>query len=192
MPSERDTAGTQHGAETLTVRTAAVGSVVFDEDREVAGHVALVDLDGASESDAIGVATEVDGPAAVVRSSADSWHVWGLSVRSWSDALDAIREHSEPEHVDAAERRGEAHARTVPKFDDDSDEIVASAPEPVAVVDGLTDAPVSAPHLTVLQQLADQADVSDRVRWLFDRPAQRGDAVGSTLSTARYSYEVSR
>lgn len=168
----------------MRVQTAGVGSRVFGADRSLLGHVVLLDLDDVDAADALTVADAVDGPVVVSRSSTSSWHVVGLAVRPWGDALDLLREHSAPEHVDAAEQRGQATLRTHSKRDVETGEIATPPPVPVVVVDGDADQ-VSRPHLVRLQQAAAALDAP-----ALDSLDALDAETGATLSTARYSYEV--
>ena len=102
--------------EDAVVSTAGATSHVF-EDGEVVGHVLLLDLDGATFLDAVKVADDLDGVAAVLRSSEGSHHIWCLDVRDFREqTVRALSYHAgDDAHVGSSWRRGYAVLRVVGK-----------------------------------------------------------------------------
>jgi hypothetical protein len=102
------------------VSTAGATSHVF-EDGEVVGHVLLLDLDGAEFLDAVKVADDLDGVAAVLRSSEGSHHVWCLDVRDLREqTVRALSYHAgDDAHVGSSWRRGYGVLRVVGKVRED-------------------------------------------------------------------------
>ena len=107
-------------ADDAVVSTAGATSQVF-EGGEVVGHVLLLDLDGADLLDAVKVADDLDGVAAVLRSSEESYHVWGLDVRGLREqTVRALSYHAgDDAHVGSSWRRGYGVLRVVGKVRDD-------------------------------------------------------------------------
>lgn len=166
--------------------SAGVASAVHDGDRELVGHVLLLDYDDVPASVVADDAARLDGPVVVVRSSVGSWHVWALSLRSWQEAVDDARETSACQHfVDSMVDKGRFVLRTQPKFSVDG-EIRRSAPAPDSVI-GDVSAPVSQPHAIRLRQMADDAgldDVADELRQI----GTSDHAVGRTFPTHDFHY----
>lgn len=108
--------------EDAVVSTAGATSHVF-EDGEVVGHVLLLDLDGATLLDAVKVADDLDGVAAVLESSEGSHHIWCLDVREFREqTVRALCYHAgDDAHVGSSWRRGYAVLRVVGKVDRDGD-----------------------------------------------------------------------
>jgi hypothetical protein len=135
--------------------TQAVESVVRDESGDVVGHVGLLDVDETDREDAVSAARSLPGPVAVVRSSARSWHLWCLRVRSleaWTEdasGLDAV----DDEHVALNTSRGVGVLRVGPKVSLDDGEHVRPEPVLEGFVDVDADGPVSEPHGRVLEDV---------------------------------------
>jgi len=102
------------------VSTAGATSHVF-EDGEVVGHVLLLDLDDADLLDAVKVADDLEGVAAVLRSSEGSHHIWCLDVRDLREqAVRALSYYAgDDAHVGSSWRRGYAVLRVVGKVRED-------------------------------------------------------------------------
>jgi hypothetical protein len=138
--------------------TQAVESGVYDADREVVGHVGLLDLDDSALGEALEVARRTPGPSVVLRSSEWSHHVWSLAVDSldsWIDRtldLDAV----DVDHVALSDCRGCGVIRLEPKISLETGDHVRPAPQVRRVVPTPTDLPVSQPHADLLR---DEFDV---------------------------------
>lgn len=176
--------------ELIEVRTAGVGSPVFDGDRELLGHVVMLDCDETTREEAVSEAERLDGPAVVVRSSERSHHVYGLAVGTWGNARATMR--SSPrcsrEFIDEMIERSRCTLRTHAKYSYDGD-VVVDEPVPVAVVDGDASS-TSRPHAIRLRDLARERGEPEVAEQLVASVA--GTLVGETYSAARWSYEVSR
>jgi hypothetical protein len=164
--------------------TEAVESVVLDADRDVIGHVGLLDVDESSRREALDAAELLPGPVAVLRSSRRSWHLWALRVApldAWvarADRLDVV----DDDHTALAPGRGCSVLRVDHKVDVATGDEVVPAPTLLDVVDA-DDRPagrVSAPHLDVLDDVVDDdLDVEgDRVGVSTDRRVHLGDVGG--------------
>ena len=153
--------------------TEAVESGVLDADREEIGHVGLFDLDDVGAGVARDVAERLPGPAAILRSSPASYHVWSLAVDdldTWLDRADDLR-GVDVEHVALSERRGCGVARIAPKIEIETGDETKPAPTLRAIERSDTDLPLSAPHLRVLR---DEFDASP-----LDLGASPADCAGS-------------
>jgi hypothetical protein len=102
--------------EEAVVSTAGATSHVFERG-EVVGHVLLLDLDGADLLGAVKVADDLDGVAAVLRSSEGSHHIWCIDVRDFREqTVRALSYHAgDDSHVGSSWRRGYAVLRVVGK-----------------------------------------------------------------------------
>lgn len=141
------------------VTTAGVTSHVYeaDEDEAVLGHVLLLDLDGADLIDAVKVADDLDGVAAVLRSSEGSHHVWCLDVQSHREqTVRALSYHAgDDKHVGSSWRRGYAVLRVVGKVKADG-ETYKRRPTVCHVSPSGAAGPHSAAHAAMLRSLADE------------------------------------
>jgi len=164
--------------------TSGVASMVYDADRELLGHVLMLDLDDVDPTAAIAEADRLDEHAVVVRSSHRCYHVVGLDVRPWdqrvADARDAA---SSPEFVDEMVDQGRFIMRTQPKLRRESGDIYKHAPEPVHLARGV--GVVSTPHLTVLRQLAEESGYPSMVG-VLNALESAADGVGRTLTQSTY------
>lgn len=171
------------------VKTAGIASVVFDEDRDVLGHVLMADYDDADPYDVKAAAGRVDGPAVVVRSSTSSYHVYGLQIRpSWGDLIDELRSTGASQgFVEEMLDRERAVLRTQAKLDTETGDVATEAPVPILVLAerGEGEAPVSKPHAVRLRQLAEAAG-REQVASDLDRLAERGE--GETLTREMWAY----
>jgi len=155
----------EQAAEEGVVYTAGVSSAVLGGE-EAVGHVLLLDLDGSDELTARQVASSMDGISAVFRSSADSFHVWGLSVRPFKEAiLDGLSWRvADADHVASSRRRGRYVLRATAKVRETEEGPVTlykEAPQLLAVYGDLEahDAdprPQSLPHLRRLEEVAEE------------------------------------
>lgn len=136
--------------------TEAVESGVRGDDRELLGHVALLDLDGASLEAAIENARRLEGIVAVLESSPGSYHVWSLSIRPLEEQLEIARELPavDPEHVDLSRRRECAVLRVDEKVGVGTGDVVKPAPRVEKTLEDVCpEVPQSAPHLELLEEL---------------------------------------
>jgi hypothetical protein len=138
------------------VTTAGVTSHVFegDDGDEIAGHVLLLDLDDAALIDAVKVADDLEGVAAVLQSSAGSFHVWGLSVSTFREqTIRAMSYHDgDDKHVGSSWRRGYAVLRVTGKLQADG-ETYKERPTVCHVSPSGADGPHSAAHAAMLRSL---------------------------------------
>lgn len=137
------------------VTTAGVTSHVYSDDGDdLEGHVLLLDLDDAELLDAVKVADDLEGVAAVLQSSEGSYHVWGLSVATFREqTIRAMSYHDgDDKHVGSSWRRGYAVLRLVGKVRRDG-ETYKSRPTVVHVSPSGADGPHSAAHAAMLRSL---------------------------------------
>jgi len=139
--------------EDAVVSTAGATSHVF-EDGQVVGHALLLDLDGASFIQAVKVADDLDGVAAVLESSQGSHHLWCLDVREFQEqTLRALCYHAvDDAHVGSSWRRGYAVLRVVGKVDGDG-ETYKRRPTVLHVSPSGATGDHSAPHAAMLRSL---------------------------------------
>lgn len=166
------------------ISTAGLASQVYADDRSVLGHVVMLDLDDVDPAVALEQAERLDDVAVVLRSSAGCYHVVGLGVRPFDEAVaTAEASASCPEYVAEMREQGRFVARTMPKFRQSTGETYKDEPEPVAVASG--DGPVSRPHAIRFAQLAEDVgrdDVAAALEQAVDEVAQ----AGRTLTVSRY------
>jgi len=148
----------------MTLETTGIESEAVDEDLTPIGHVLMLDYDDVGLEAVQEDAETVRGPAVVVRSSARSYHLYGLEIRTWDDVVSALRSsRASSEYISEMIRRGVATLRTSSKATPDG-QITAPAPAPIAVT--MTrpgyKIPVSRPHAAQLRTLAEDAG-NDRV-----------------------------
>jgi hypothetical protein len=163
--------------------SSGVCSQVYGDDRQLVGHVLMVEYDDVAREVAERDARFLPGVTVLLRSSARCWHVYDLGVRSWDRTVELARSTSCcPLYRDEQVDLGRFALRTFEKIRRTGD-VYRDAPVPVAVVDG--DGPLSWPHAETLRQLAvevDQQVVADTLDDLVDeRPT-----VGRTLRTTDY------
>lgn len=164
--------------------TAGLASYVYSGEEETLGHVVVLDLDDVDPATAFEEAARLDDPAVVLRTSPSCYHVVGLRVRPWEDALDVARaSRSCGDYVDEMDVRGRFIARTFEKVRQASGDLYKPTPEPVLVVDG--DGPVSRPHATRLRQLAEEVGRED-VAEALGTLVERNGTVGRLLTQSRY------
>ena len=164
--------------------TSGVTSRVFDVDREVVGHIVMVEYDETARDVAEADARALDGPSVLLRSSADCWHVYDLAVRPWREVVDAARStRCCPEYRAEQIERERFALRTFPKIRR-TGEVYREAPEPVALFDGAR-GPVSRPHVVALQQLADEQG-ADAIAAGLDILAAKWGTTGRTLTQTDY------
>lgn len=181
-PAEYD--GFEDAPEDHKLITSGLASWVFDEDREEIGHVLCLDLDDVAPGAALFQARILDDPAVVLRSSPGCYHVVGLGVRAFEDALAEARDSvSCQEYVDEMDRQGRFVIRTQPKFRQASGAIYKDEPEPVAVTGGA--GPVARPHAIRIRQLAEdvgRGSVADAIEEIVET----NGTVGWSLTQSRY------
>jgi len=141
------------------VTTAGVTSHVFqaDDDEAVIGHVLLLDLDGVDFIDAVKVADDLDGVAAVLRSSEGSHHVWCLSVKELrQQTITALSYHAaDDKHVGSSWRRGYSVLRVVGKVQEGG-ETYKSRPRVCHVSPSGAAGPHSTAHAAMLRSLIEE------------------------------------
>jgi len=164
--------------------TSGLASRVFDEDREEIGHVLALDVDDADPATAIHEADRLDDPAVVLRSSPGCYHVVGLGVRTFEDAVAEARATAScQEYVDEMDRQGRFVIRTQPKFRQGSGEIYKDEPEPIAVSQGA--GRVSRPHAIRLRQIAEDVG-RDRVAAAVEDVVETNGTVGWSLTQSKF------
>lgn len=114
-PDEDDDADLLDPDEEVVATAGATSHVYLDD--EVVGHVLLLDLDDSTLLDAVRVADDLDGVAAVVESSEGSHHVWCLDVRDLREqSVRALSYYAADDaHVGSSWRRGYSVLRVVSK-----------------------------------------------------------------------------
>lgn len=171
------------------VKTAGVGSGVFDEDESELGHVVMLDYDDVDVDIVLEDADALPGPAVVLSSSPGSWHVWGLRVRSWTAALDAMREsRASSAFVDEMSQRERAVLRTQPKLTDDHT-VRTPPPLPIRVV-GELETEISRPHTIRLRELATKCG-RPHVEADLATMLEGESTIGRTLRSEAWSYDDS-
>ncbi len=176
---------------TLTLETTGIESETVDAHQTTLGHVVMLDYDDAPLSVALEDAEALRGPTVVVSSSTDSWHVYGLEIRSWDDVVVALEDsRASREYVREMTRRGTATLRITEKVDPHG-ETITGKPVPVAV--GVTrpadPIPVSRPHVSQLRSMAEAAGIEKARRRLelIEAGAIDGlEPVGEMLARSRY------
>lgn len=181
-PDEYD--GLDDAPEGHRLVTAGLASYVFDEDREVLGHVGMYDLDGVDPVEAVTEAFDLRETAVLLRSSPGNFHLVGLDVAPWDERLETGACVScAADYLEGMSNRGRFVMRTHPKIRVGSGETYKPTPEPVAVVRGSE--PVSGPHATRFRQLAEEVgrgEVADAIETIADDLGR----VGSTLTQSRH------
>ena len=172
------------------VKTAGVGSAVFDEDESELGHIVMLDYDSIRFELVLKDAYAIPGPAVVLSSSPGSWHIWGLRVRSWDEALKQMQQSRASDgFVDEMSDRGRAVLRTQPKLTADNS-TRTPPPLPFRVV-GDVETEISRPHTIRLRELAAAAQrehvEADLATMLDDETA----TIGRTLRSETWSYDDS-
>lgn len=171
------------------LETTGIESEAVDEDLEPVGHVLMLDYDEEPLETVVSDLEHIDGPAVVAASSPDSWHVYGLALRSWDDVVVELEQsRASREYVREMTRRGVATLRTGPKETPDG-EIVTPAPIPIAVTSSDGPIAVSRPHAAQLRRLAEQRATDAVVRQLatIETGAAAGiEPVGEQLARSRY------
>ena len=171
------------------VRCNGIESAVLDEDREEIGHVLMLDYDDVGRQTVMREAEDLDGLSVVVESSTGSYHVYGLSVRSWESAVETARESSASEsYVDEMDRRGEFTLRVSGKGDEPAPTVVGISGRGSEDSD-LT--AVSDPHLSVLQDMATD-EFALTLRAVRAGLSDSHEPVGSTAVRSTYETEVDR
>jgi hypothetical protein len=153
------------GPEDPVVTTAGATSHVF-EDGEAVGHVLLLDLDGAEYMEAVQVADDLDGVAAVLESSDGSHHVWCLAVRDFREqTVRALSYYSgDDAHVGSSWRRGYAVLRVVGKVREDGEEY-KRRPSVLHVSPSGAEGPHSAAHAAMLRSLVSEQESMPSGAW---------------------------
>jgi hypothetical protein len=162
--------------------TQACESVVYDERRDVVGHVGLIDMDDEPRESAVSAARSVPGPVVILRSSARSWHLWCLRVApltDWTECATGLG-GVDDEHVALNLERDRSVLRVASKVDLETGEDVKPEPVLEEIVDDGHAWPVSGPHLRVLADvLEDDVDVGgERVGDSTDRRVYMADVGG--------------
>lgn len=132
--------------------TEAIESTVREDGEEI-GHVALLDLDGVALGHAVESAHRLPGPAAVLRSSTEGYHIWSLaidSLDSWHEQIERLS-IADPEHLALSEERGCGVLRIDGKIDMETGDEIKPAPSLSRLVPGSTDLPLSRPHARILR-----------------------------------------
>lgn len=176
------------------VQTAGVTSHVYDEGGEVIGHVLLLDLDNAALIDAVQVADHLDGVAAVLRSSQESYHIWNLTVREFREqSFQALAYHDADDgHVGASWRRGYSVLRVVGKVRD-SGERYKKRPTVVHISPSGAEGPHSAAHAAMLRSLIEEQADDPQGPTAALRPSQAPQGVtfeGDTENLRLDQYET--
>lgn len=176
----------QDAPDRLQAVTSSVYSRVFDGERDLLGHILMVEYDDVDPEVPVEDAEGFPGVAVVLRSSRRSYHVVDLGVRSWGSVVGlATDSRGERDHVDAMVSEGRFALRTQPKVLKVGD-VYKPAPEPVYVASGeYQDPPLSAPHLTVLRQMCEETDRLD-VDSSLSTVESAAELTGETLSLDRY------
>lgn len=181
-PEEYD--GLDDAPEGHRLVTAGLASYVYDEDREVLGHVGMFDLDDVEPIEALTEAFGLGETAVLLRSSAGNFHLVGLDVAGWDERVEDARGVSCAEdYLDGMASRGRFVMRTHPKIVVGTGETYKPAPEPIAVVTG--EGPVSSPHATRFRQLAEDVG-RDEVAEAIAEIADDAGRVGCTLTQSKY------
>lgn len=173
------------------LETTGIESEAVDAGLEPAGHVLMLDYDDEPLEAVQSDLETIPGPSVLVHSSPGSWHVYGLALRPFEDAIEEARStNASSEYVDEMDRRGVFTLRTGAKVDDRG-EIEKPVPVPIAVTLTPTEDPidVSRPHTVRLRQLAEEADVEPATRALraIETGAVDGlEPVGEKLARSRY------
>lgn len=137
------------------LRAKGITSEVKD-DREIIGHVLLLDYDdhSASFNRLMDDCANLPGLTAVFESSPGSWHVWNTTIRTFNDtALQMLRHKCDPMHVSVGYRRGRWTLRygDKRKATDTSDRYKAS-PECIEWWVNRTGEDQSQPHINLIEE----------------------------------------
>jgi hypothetical protein len=164
--------------------TSGVRSEVLDEDKDVVGHIVMLDYDDEVEDieQVRADAEDLDGPSVILKSSEGRYHAWNLRVRHVDEALDAARSTSCCQtFVEGMADEGRFVLRTDAKIRR-TGETYRDAPEVLDVEVDAVDGPVSAPHLEILADMAEDP-VAGRLRSLL---GMLDDPVGDSLLRSDY------
>jgi hypothetical protein len=154
-PMSKPTSGDTSDADDSIVTTAGVTSHVYADDADgLEGHALLLDLDDAELIEAVKVADDLEGVAAVLRSSEGSYHVWSLRVSTFREqTIRALSYHAaDDKHVGSSWRRGYAVLRVVGKVQGDG-ETYKERPCVCHVSPSGAAGPHSAAHAAMLRSL---------------------------------------
>lgn len=143
-------------------------TVLFD--REIAGHILLLDYDGGYKPEELSERLQgLEGMTLLFRSSGNSYHVWNLTVRSKKEtACKALELRSDSKHTQIGYNYGRWTLRVTPKKSNDGT-TEKDAPELLEVAYNKTDKPQSHGHWRFAKAMFDvDADPPRNVEWFGD------------------------
>lgn len=156
--------------------TEAIESGVQTPDGDLLGHVALLDLDGSSLGEARTVARRLGGVAAILRSSEQSYHVWGLSMHPLEKLLGLAErlEAVDHEHLALSSRRECFVLRLDAKVSCETGVEVKPAPRVIETVSTRSAYHHSEPHREALNSLEGETiEETENHTWAGSRADRR-------------------
>lgn len=158
------------------IKTAGVSSRV-SEDRDVIGHVLMLEYDEVGLEVVRDDIERLGGPLVLCESSARSYHLWDLRIRSWPEVVEELLvSRADEQYVEEMIDRGRCVLRTHPKLLVESNDVVKPSP---VVIDAIDlddeqrgedgDVEISRPHLKALRELNDGG--------LYTNLPERGDSM---------------
>lgn len=157
------------------------------ESEETIGHVLMIEWDDIDDvMRPIRTANRMPGISVLLRSSARSYHLFNLSVRTRDEQLlDALRKDGDVWQARWAARRGYFVLRILPKIRHESRDVYKDGPQPVAVFSRESEFRQSTPHYELLLDMAREGGLSDLETDLI-RAREDQQFAGSSLKVEHY------
>ena len=164
--------------------SGGVTSHVFESDRTLIGHVGFCDWDSIGPEQPLRAFYQLadEGePCVLVRSSANSYHLWLLRPRPFGDALATVEQLPgvDEEYLDWVRKTERMGVRTAPKRSLVGEIYRVS---PVVLLTHLGEGPVSRPHLSALADMPGEKLDLD----FIERMLNSDRAIGETTTVRAY------